>query len=250
MQFCNLAGKIAIITGSSQGIGKAIAIQLAACNAKVSLVSRNQKNLDVVKEEILQKGGEAQSLIGDVSNFESFSRTVEQTLEKWQKVDILINNAGITRDNIIMRMKETEWDSVIDVNLKGCFNGIKSVTRPMIKNKGGKIINITSVIGQIGNAGQSNYSASKAGIIGLTKSTAKELGSRNITINAVAPGYISTDMTDQLDNDVKEKLKSSIPLGRLGKPEDVASLVCFLSSDEASYITGQTFNVDGGMVMI
>ena len=250
MQFCNLAGKIAIITGASQGIGKAIAIQLAACNAKVSLVSRNQKNLDVVKEEILQKGGEAQSLIGDVSNFESFSRTVEQTLEKWQKVDILINNAGITQDNIIMRMKETEWNSVIDVNLKGCFNGIKSVTRPMIKNKGGKIINITSVIGQIGNPGQSNYAASKSGIIGLTKSMAKELGSRNITVNAVAPGYIATEMTEKLDNDIKNKLNSSIPLGRLGKPEDVANLVCFLVSDEATYITGQTFNVDGGMVMI
>ena len=250
MQFCNLAGKIAIITGASQGIGKAIAIQLAACNAKVSLVSRNQKNLDVVKEEILQKGGEAQSLIGDVSNFESFSRTVEQTLEKWKKVDILINNAGITQDNIIMRMKETEWDSVIDVNLKGCFNGIKSVTRPMIKNKSGKIINITSVIGQIGNPGQSNYAASKSGIIGLTKSMAKELGSRNITINAVAPGYIATEMTEKLDNNIKNKLNSSIPLGRLGKPEDVANLVCFLVSDEATYITGQTFNVDGGMVMI
>ena len=250
MQFCNLTGKIAIITGASRGIGKAIAIQLAACNAKVSLVSRNQKNLDVVKEEILQKGGEAQSLIGDVSNFESFSRTVEQTLKKWQKVDILINNAGITQDNIIMRMKETEWNSVIDVNLKGCFNGIKSVTRPMIKNKGGKIINITSVIGQIGNPGQSNYAASKSGIIGLTKSMAKELGSRNITINAVAPGYIATEMTEKLDNDIKNKLNSSIPLGRLGKPEDVANLVCFLVSDEATYITGQTFNVDGGMVMI
>ena len=250
MQFCNLAGKIAIITGASQGIGKAIAIQLAACNAKVSLVSRNQKNLDVVKEEILQKGGEAQSLIGDVSNFESFSRTVEQTLEKWQTVDILINNAGIAQDNIIMRMKETEWNSVIDVNLKGCFNGIKSVTRPMIKNKGGKIINITSVIGQIGNPGQSNYAASKSGIIGLTKSMAKELGSRNITINAVAPGYIATEMTEKLDNDIKNKLNSSIPLGRLGRPEDVANLVCFLVSDEATYITGQTFNVDGGMVMI
>ena len=250
MQFCNLAGKIAIITGASRGIGKAIAIQLAACNAKVSLVARNQKSLDVIKEIILQRGGEAQSLIGDVSNFESFSRTVEQTLEKWKKVDILINNAGITQDNIIMRMKETEWDSVIDVNLKGCFNGIKSVTRPMIKNKGGKIINITSVIGQIGNPGQSNYAASKSGIIGLTKSMAKELGSRNITINAVAPGYIATEMTEKLDNDIKSKLNSSIPLGRLGKPEDVANLVCFLVSDEATYITGQTFNVDGGMVMI
>ena len=250
VQCCNLNGKTAIITGASRGIGKAIAIQLAACGANISLVARNQNDLDAVLEIINNNGGEAQSLIGDVSNLESFSDVVTQTIEKWKQVDILINNAGITRDNIIMRMKADEWDNVMDINLKGCFNGIKSVVRPMIKNQGGRIINITSVIGQIGNAGQSNYSASKAGIIGLTKSTAKELGSRNITINAVAPGYISTDMTNQLDNDVKEKLKSSIPLGRLGKPEDVASLVCFLSSDEASYITGQTFNVDGGMVMI
>ncbi len=250
VQCCNLNGKTAIITGASRGIGKAIAIQLAACGANISLVARNQNDLDAVRETINHRGGEAQSLIGDVSNLESFSDAVTRTIEKWKQVDILINNAGITRDNIIMRMKADEWDNVMDVNLKGCFNGIKSVVRPMMKNKSGRIINITSVIGQIGNAGQSNYSASKAGIIGLTKSTAKEFGSRNITINAVAPGYISTDMTDQLDNNVKEKLKSSIPLGRLGKPEDVARLVCFLSSDEASYITGQTFNVDGGMVMI
>ena len=250
VQYPNLAGKTAIITGASRGIGKAIAIQLAVCGANISLVARNQKDLGSVQETIIGSGGQAQSLIGDVSNFDSFSEIVTQTLEKWKKIDILINNAGINRDNIIMRMKEDEWDSVMDINLKGCFNGIKAITRTMMKNKGGRIINITSVIGQIGNAGQSNYAASKAGIIGLTKSTAKELGSRNITINAVAPGYILTDMTDQLNNDVKEKLKSSIPLGRLGKPEDVASLVCFLVSDEAAYITGQTFNVDGGMVMI
>jgi len=250
VQCCNLTGKTAIITGASRGIGKAIAIQLAACGANISLVSRNQNDLDAVLETIIQKGGEAQSLVGDVSNLDSFSNVVTYTIKKWKQVDILINNAGITRDNIIIRMKPDEWDNVMDINLKGCFNGIKSVIRPMMRNKSGRIINITSVIGQIGNAGQSNYSASKAGIIGLTKSIAKELGSRNITINAVAPGYISTEMTDQLDNDVKEKLKSSIPLGRLGKPEDVASLVCFLSSDEAAYITGQTFNVDGGMVMI
>ena len=147
-------------------------------------------------------------------------------------------------------MKEDEWNNVMNINLKGCYNGIKAVTRPMIKNKSGRIINITSVIGQIGNVGQSNYAASKAGIMGLTKSIAQELGSRNITINAVSPGYIETGLTDQLNNNLKEKLKTSIPLGRLGKPEDVANLVCFLSSDEAAYITGQTFNVDGGMVMI
>ncbi len=250
MQCCNLSGKIAIITGASRGIGKALAIKMAACGANISLIARNKDDLDAVVDTINLNGGKAQSLIGDVSNFESFSGVVTQTIEEWKQVDILVNNAGINRDNIIMRMKEDEWNSVMDTNLKGCFNGIKAVTRSMMQNKGGRIINITSVIGQIGNVGQSNYAASKAGIIGLTKSTAKELGSRNITINAVAPGYISTDMTDHLNNDIKEKLKSSIPLGRLGKPADVANLVCFLVSDEANYITGQTFNVDGGMVMI
>jgi len=249
-QYYNLSGKTAIITGASRGIGKAIAIHLASCGAKISLVARNQKDLDAVQEIICKMGGEALSIIGDVSNFESFSGIITQTLEKWRQVDILVNNAGITRDNIIMRMKEEEWNSVMDINLKGCYNGIKAVSRPMIKNKGGRIINITSVIGQIGNAGQSNYAASKAGVMGLTKSLAKELGSRNITINAVSPGYILTEMTKKLDVVVKEQLKASIPLGRLGKPEDVASLVCFLVSDEATYITGQTFNVDGGMVMI
>ena len=250
LPYCDLAGKTAIITGASRGIGKAIAIQLASHGTNISMVARNEDALNTVQKIIRHSRGEVQSLIADVSNLESFSEVVTQTIEKWKKVDILVNNAGITRDNIIMRMKEDEWDSVMDINLKGCFNGIKSVTRPMMKNKGGRIINITSVIGQIGNTGQSNYAASKAGIMGLTKSIAKELGSRNITINSVAPGYISTDMTDQLENDVKEKLITSIPLRRLGTPEDVANMVCFLVSDEAAYITGQTFNVDGGMVMI
>ena len=250
MKFCSLIGKIAIITGASRGIGKAIAIQLATYGVKISLVARNRSDLDTVLNTIIESGGEAQSITGDVSNFNSFSDIVDKTLKKWKQVDILINNAGITQDNIIMRMKENEWDNVMAINLKGCYNGIKAVTRPMVKNKSGRIINITSVIGQIGNPGQSNYAASKAGIIGLTKSIAKELGSRNITLNAVAPGYIATDMTNQLDNDVKKLLKTTIPLGRLGKPEDVANLVCFLASDKASYITGQTFNVDGGMVMI
>ena len=250
MQYCNLSGKTAIVTGASQGIGKSIATQLALCGAKIALVARNKENLDSVKNIINNSGGEAQSFIGDVTNIESFSTIVSQTIKNWQKIDILINNAGITKDNIILRMSEKEWQNVIDTNLKGCFNGIKSITRHMIKNKNGRIINITSVIGQIGNAGQSNYAASKAGIIGLTKSLAKELGSRNITINAVAPGYIETEMTHKLNTNIKDKLTTSIPLGRLGKTKDVANLVCFLTSDEASYITGQTINVDGGMVMI
>ena len=247
---CNLTDKVAIVTGASRGIGEAIAKQLSSCGAKIILIARNSDQLVAVKETIISKGGIAESMAGDVSNLNSFSEIVTNTIDKWGRIDILVNNAGIARDNIIMRMKEDEWDSVMNINLKGCFNGIKSVARPMIKNKAGRIINITSVIGQIGNAGQSNYAASKAGIMGLTKSMAKELGSRNITVNAVAPGYITTDMTNELNDEVKEQMKSSIPLGRLGTPDDVANLVCFLASDEAGYITGQTFNVDGGMVMI
>ena len=247
---CNLTDKVAIVTGASKGIGEAIAKQLSSCGAKIILIARNSDQLVAVKETIISNGGIAESMAGDVSNLNSISEIVTNTIDKWGQIDILVNNAGIARDNIIMRMKEDDWDSVMNINLKGCFNGIKSVARPMIKNKAGRIINITSVIGQIGNAGQSNYAASKAGIMGLTKSMAKELGSRNITVNAVAPGYITTDMTNELNDEVKEQLKSSIPLGRLGTPDDVANLVCFLASDEAGYITGQTFNVDGGMVMI
>ena len=247
---CNLTDKVAIVTGASRGIGEAIAKQLSSCGAKIILIARNSDQLVAVKETIISNGGIAESMVGDVSNLNSISEIVTNTIDKWGRIDILVNNAGIARDNIIMRMKEDDWDSVMNINLKGCFNGIKSVARPMIKNKAGRIINITSVIGQIGNAGQSNYAASKAGIMGLTKSMAKELGSRNITVNAVAPGYITTDMTNELNDEVKEQMKSSIPLGRLGTPDDVANLVCFLASDEAGYITGQTFNVDGGMVMI
>ena len=247
---CNLTDKVAIVTGASRGIGEVIAKQLSSCGAKIILIARNSDQLVAVKETIISNGGIAESIAGDVSNLNSISEIVTNTIDKWGQIDILVNNAGIARDNIIMRMKEDDWDSVMNINLKGCFNGIKSVARPMIKNKAGRIINITSVIGQIGNAGQSNYAASKAGIMGLTKSMAKELGSRNITVNAVAPGYITTDMTNELNDEVKEQLKSSIPLGRLGTPDDVANLVCFLASDEAGYITGQTFNVDGGMVMI
>ncbi|HIM53173.1 MAG TPA: 3-oxoacyl-[acyl-carrier-protein] reductase [Candidatus Marinimicrobia bacterium] len=250
MKCCNLTDKVAIVTGASRGIGEAIAKQLSSCGAKIILIARNSDQLVAVKETIISNGGIAESIAGDVSNLNSISEIVTNTIDKWGRIDILVNNAGIARDNIIMRMKEDDWDSVMNINLKGCFNGIKSVARPMIKNKAGRIINITSVIGQIGNAGQSNYAASKAGIMGLTKSMAKELGSRNITVNAVAPGYITTDMTNELNDEVKEQLKSSIPLGRLGTPDDVANLVCFLASDEAGYITGQTFNVDGGMVMI
>ena len=250
MQCYDLSGKTAIITGASKGIGKAIALQLASYGANISLVARNKLELDQVENKILDSGGQAQALIGDVSNIDSFNEIVSLTMKKWNDIHILINNAGITRDNIIMRMTEEEWQTVIDINLKGCFNGIKAVSKQMMKKKYGKIINITSVIGLIGNSGQSNYSSAKAGILGLTKSIAKELGSRNITINAVAPGYIETEMTEKLDPKIKADLKMSIPLHRFGTVNDVANLVCFLISDDAHYITGQTFNVDGGMVMI
>ena len=250
MQCCNLKGKTAIVTGASKGIGKAIAIKLADCGANISLVGRDEEKLEIVKN-IINKSSNDKSIIipRDVSNLNSFNKIVSDTISKWGKVDFLINNAGITKDNIIIRMNEEDWENVININLKGCFNGIKAVSKEMIKNKYGKIINITSVIGLIGNAGQSNYAASKAGILGLSKSIAKELGSRNITVNSIAPGYIETDMTKKLNQKVKEDLMSSIPLKRFGKVEDVANLVCFLVSDDANYITGQTFNIDGGMVM-
>ena len=249
MKCCDLTDKVAIITGASRGIGKAIATQLSICGANIILTARNKKGLNAVKKSINAQGRLAEAIVSDVSSMSSLTELTVNTINKFGRIDILVNNAGITHDNIIMRMKEEDWDSVLNINLKGCFNGIKAVTRPMIKNKGGRIINITSVIGQIGNAGQCNYAASKAGIIGLTKSMAKELGTRNITVNAVAPGYISTDMTNKLNSDLKEEMKSFIPLGRLGTPTDVANLVCFLASEEAGYITGQTLNVDGGMVM-
>ena len=249
MQCCNLSGKTAIVTGASKGIGKSIAIKLALCGAKIALIARNKENLDLVRNTIINSGGEAQSFVGDVTNFESFSTIVSQTIKNWQKIDILINNAGITKDNIILRMSEEEWQNVIDTNLKGCFNGIKSITRHMMKNKNGRIINISSVIGQIGNAGQSNYAASKAGIIGLTKSLSKELGSRNININAINPGFIKTKMTENLETDKNIEFLNKIPLNRFGTVDEVSNLAYFLASNDSDYITGQSINIDGGMVV-
>ena len=247
-----LKNKTAVITGCSKGIGKKILEIFSSNGATIFACTRNvneefKNHLEDLKKKFNNEIIPIQFNLNEESEIKKASNEI---LSSKKNIDILVNNAGIARDNIIMRMKEDDWDSVMNINLKGCFNGIKSVARPMIKNKAGRIINITSVIGQIGNAGQSNYAASKAGIMGLTKSMAKELGSRNITVNAVAPGYITTDMTNELNDEVKEQMKSSIPLGRLGTPDDVANLVCFLASDEAGYITGQTFNVDGGMVMI
>ncbi|NOZ07949.1 MAG: 3-oxoacyl-[acyl-carrier-protein] reductase [FCB group bacterium] len=241
--------KVVLVTGASKGIGKETAKRFAAAGALTCLVSRSEEALKTVADEIRSSGGQADVYALDVSSLAGFTEVVTQVVKTHGSVDILVNNAGVTKDNLIMRMKEEDWDKVINVNLKGIFNGIKAVTRPMMKAKHGRIINISSVVGLMGNAGQCNYAAAKAGIFGLTKAVARELASRSITVNAVAPGYIQTEMTEILNENVKQELMKNIPLGRLGTPEDVAHLVMFLASDEAAYITGQTYNVDGGMVM-
>ena len=245
----NLKNKVILITGASKGIGKSISTKLAQNGAKVVLLSRSIKELKKVHEELKSAGLQSIYKQTDVSNIDDLKCAVDYTIETWGTIDGIVNNAGITEDNLIARMKPDSFDKVININLKGTFNGIKSVSKIMIKNNYGRIINISSVIGHIGNKGQSNYAASKAGIIGLTKSAAKELAKKNITVNAVAPGYIETDMTKKLNNLNKEQLLNSIPLNRLGSPDDIASIICFLLSDQANYITGQTINVDGGMVM-
>ena len=245
----NLKNKVILITGASKGIGKSISTKLAQNGAKVVLLSRSIEELKKVHEELKSTGLQSVYKQTDVSNIDDLKCAVDYTIETWGTIDGIVNNAGITEDNLIVRMKSDSFDKVVDINLKGTFNGIKSVSKIMIKNNYGRIINISSVIGHIGNKGQSNYAASKAGIIGLTKSAAKELAKKNITVNAVAPGYIETDMTKKLNNLNKEQLLNSIPLNRLGSPDDIASIICFLLSDQANYITGQTINVDGGMVM-
>jgi 3-oxoacyl-[acyl-carrier protein] reductase len=245
----NLENKVAIVTGSSRGIGKVIAQEIAKSGAKTVCVSRSVDVINQVANNINKQGHSAIAIPCDIADAENFSQLINEVIEKFGSIDILVNNAGITKDNLIMRMTESDWDSVLSTNLKGAFNGTKAVTRQMMKQRSGRIINISSVVGLIGNAGQANYSASKAGLIGLTKATAKELASRGITANCIAPGYIETDMTDQLSNKIKEGLIAQIPLGRIGQAEDIAHTVCFLASDEAGYITGQTITVDGGMVM-
>jgi 3-oxoacyl-[acyl-carrier protein] reductase len=245
-----LKDKVALVTGASRGIGRAIALSLAEAGADVVInYSGNEAKANEVVAEIEKMGRRALAIRANVAEFAQVEQMVEQVLSHYGKLDILVNNAGITRDNLIMRMKEEDWDLVIDTNLKGVFNCIKAVTRPMMKQRSGRIINISSVVGVMGNAGQVNYVAAKAGVIGLTKSTAKELASRGITVNAVAPGFIETDMTDVLGENVREELMKLIPLSRLGKPEDVAHLVRFLASSGADYITGQVIHVDGGMAM-
>jgi 3-oxoacyl-[acyl-carrier protein] reductase len=244
-----LKDKIAIVTGSARGIGRMIALELASAGANIVVSDVLEQDGQNVVAEIKKLGREAIWFKADISKSAEAAQLIQAALDKFTRIDILVNNAGITRDNLLLRMSEAEWDSVIAVNLKGTYNCIQAATKTLMKQRTGKIINIASVVGQIGNAGQANYAASKAGIIGLTKAVAKELAARNICVNAIAPGFIQTAMTDNLPEKAKEALQSVIPLARLGQPEDVARAVRFLSSDAANYITGQVLNVDGGMVM-
>ncbi|MGI2327223.1 3-oxoacyl-[acyl-carrier-protein] reductase [Planococcus sp. YIM B11945] len=246
----NLTGKTAIVTGASRGIGAEIARKLASAGAKVVVnYSGSQEKAEAVVAEIQQNGGEAIAVKANVSDSEAVKAMADETMKAFGSIDILVNNAGITRDNLMMRMKDDEWDDVINTNLKGVFVCTKAVTRQMMKQRAGRIINIASIVGVMGNAGQANYVAAKAGVIGLTKTTARELASRNITANAIAPGFITTDMTDKLGDDIQQAMLGQIPLGRFGKPEEVAKVALFLASDDSSYMTGQTLHLDGGMVM-
>ncbi len=245
-----LKGKTAIITGSGRGIGKAIALKLASLGANIVVNDiPSSTDADVTSEEIKKLGVESIVVKGDVRNVDDVNELVKATMDKFGKIDIFVNNAGITRDNLMIRMSEDDWDMVMDINLKGAFNCIKAAIRPMMKQRSGSIINIASIVGVMGNPGQANYVASKAGLIGLTKTTAKEFASRGIRCNAVAPGFIQSAMTDVLPDDVKQKYFDSIPLGKFGATEDIANVVAFLASDMSAYVTGQVINVDGGLVM-
>lgn len=245
-----LEGKKALVTGASRGIGREVALELARQGADVAVnYAGSEAKANEVVDEIKALGRKAFAVQCDVSDSVSVTGMIKEVMEQFGRVDILVNNAGITRDNLLMRMKEEEWDSVINTNLKGVYLCTKAVTRQMMKQRSGKIINMASIVGVMGNAGQANYVAAKAGVIGLTKSTAKELASRGITVNAIAPGFISTDMTDELTEDVQKAMLSQIPLARFGDPKDIASVATFLASESSSYMTGQTLHVDGGMVM-
>ncbi len=241
--------KTVLVTGGSRGIGKAIVKAFAAngANVVINYVSSEKAATELV-EEIINLGGRAMAIQADVSVFQDAEKLVEQTIAAYGKIDVLINNSGITKDNLMLRMTEDDFDRVIDVNLKGTWNMCKNITRHFLKNRAGSIINITSVVGLIGNAGQANYVASKAGVIGLTKTLAKEFGSRNIRVNAVAPGFIETEMTRNLAEEVKQQYLGQIPLGRFGNTEDIANTCMFLASEQANYITGQVISVNGGMI--
>ena len=247
MMNLELNNKVAIITGASRGIGEDIAIKLALHGCKIAIISRKINDLEKVKNKI--NSNNIACFECDISDQEQFKNIAQKIYEQWGNIDILVNNAGITRDKLLLRLSENDWDDVININLKGCYNTIKVVSRYMLKNRSGKIINISSVIGQIGNSGQSNYAASKSGIEGMTRALAVELGNKNININAIAPGYIKTQMTDDLSQEILDNMKKNIPLNRLGTSENVANLVCYLCSDLSSYITGQTINIDCGMTI-
>lgn len=245
-----LEGQVALITGASRGIGRQIALSLAAVGAKVAInYCQSTEQATTLVTEIQRSGGQAEIWQADVSDYQQAGIMVSQIKERWQRLDILVNNAGITRDTLLLRMKELDWDLVLNTNLKGCFNCCKAALPLMMKARRGRIINISSVVGMGGNAGQVNYAAAKAGVIGLTKALAKEVSSRNITVNAVAPGFIETDMTNEVSQEIRDKFLSQIPLGYFGTVADVASLVAFLAGPQASYITGQIVAVDGGMSM-
>ncbi|MDW4355868.1 3-oxoacyl-[acyl-carrier-protein] reductase [Staphylococcus saprophyticus] len=242
--------KSALVTGASRGIGRSIAIQLAEEGYKVAVnYAGNKEKVDAVVEEIKAKGVEAFAIQANVANGDEVKAMIKEVVSQFGSVDVLVNNAGITRDNLLMRMKEQEWDDVIDTNLKGVFNCIQKVTPQMLRQKSGSIINLSSVVGAVGNPGQANYVATKAGVIGLTKSAARELASRNITVNAVAPGFIVSDMTDALSEELKAQMLEQIPLAKFGEDSDIANTVAFLASEKAKYITGQTIHVNGGMYM-
>jgi 3-oxoacyl-[acyl-carrier protein] reductase len=245
----NLAGRVALVTGASQGIGRACALKLAQCGASVTLVARNQQKLDEVVQEITQAGGVTRAFAADVENEDQVKAAFKAVVAEFGKIDILVNNAGITRDQLILRMKRADWDAVLNTNLTSAYLCTQQAISSMLKQRWGRIINITSVFGQTGQAGQANYAASKAGLIGLTMAVAREIGSRNITCNAVAPGFIETAMTSTLSDEIKQSALKMIPLGRVGTPEEVANCVAFLASEEAGYITGHVLNVNGGMLM-
>lgn len=245
-----LEHKVAIVTGASRGIGRAIALELASKGADVVInYSGNEEAARLVAREVEKMGRKSLVVKANVADASEVEKMFKETLNTFGKIDILVNNAGVTRDNLMMRMKEEEWDAVINTNLKGVYNCMKAATRPMIKQKSGRIINISSVVGLLGNPGQVNYVAAKSGVIGMTKTVAQELASKGITVNAVAPGFIETDMTEELKINIKEELLKQIPLNKFGKPEDIARVVRFLVSEDAQYITGQTISVDGGMAM-
>ena len=244
-----LEGRVALVTGASQGIGHACALALAREGASVAVAARNQPKLEELVSQIAASGGKAAAFVMDVAEEDQVKAGIKSALAQFGKIDILVNNAGITRDQLVMRMKRADWDSVLNTNLTSAYLCIQNVIPSMLKQRWGRIINIASIFGQMGQAGQANYSASKAGLIGLTMAIAREVASRSITCNAVAPGFIETNMTAALSAEFKETAVKMIPLGRVGKSEDVASAVCFLASEEASYITGQVLNVNGGMLM-